>query len=104
MAMVVMVTIPSRKAKKLAKILLEKRVCACVNIIKDIDSHFWWEGKIAQEKENLLIIKTKDSLFGNVKKVVKENHPYAIPEIIGFKIDQINKVYLSWLNLEADAG
>ncbi|UCG35551.1 MAG: divalent-cation tolerance protein CutA [Candidatus Omnitrophota bacterium] len=104
MAMVVLVTIPAKEAKKMANILLEKRVCACVNVIKDIDSYFWWEGKIAQEKESLLVIKTKDSLYGNIKKVVKENHPYDIPEIVGIKIDQINKVYLSWLNVEADAG
>jgi len=88
----------------MANILLEKRVCACVNVIKDVDSYFWWEGKIAQEKESLLVIKTKESLYSNVKKVVKENHPYEIPEIVGIKIDQINKVYLSWLNVEADAG
>jgi len=104
MAMVVLVTIPVKEAKKMANILLEKRVCACVNVIKDVDSYFWWEGKIAQEKESLLVIKTKESLYSNVKKVVKENHPYEIPEIVGIKIDQINKVYLSWLNVEADAG
>ena len=103
MAIAVLVTIPNENAQGLAKVLLEERVCACVNIVSGVKSFFWWEGKIDEAQESLLIIKTKDALFGKLQTVVKENHPYSVPEIISLKIDDINKEYLAWLNKEANA-
>jgi periplasmic divalent cation tolerance protein len=103
MAIAVMVTVPEDKAQDLAKALLKDKSCACVNIVRGVKSYFWWNEKIDQAEEALLIIKTKDSLFGRVQVLVKENHPYTVPEIISFKIDGINKEYLGWLNKEVDA-
>lgn len=103
MAIAVLVTIPNENAQDLAKVLLQERVCACVNIISGVKSLFWWEGKIDEAQESLLIIKTKDALFGKLQTLVKENHPYSVPEIISFKIDDINQEYLAWINKEADA-
>ncbi len=97
MIIVVLVTIPVNKAKKLAKIILENKVCACVNIIKDIESYFWWQGKIQQGKEALLVIKTKKSAFSKLKKIIKENHPYEVAEIIALDIVGINSEYRKWL-------
>jgi periplasmic divalent cation tolerance protein len=97
MAIAVFATIPEKNAEPLAKLLLESRVCACVNIIKGVKSFFWWEGKIDTAREALLIIKTKNSSFSKLKKVIKDNHPYTVPEIISFKIDKINEEYLDWL-------
>ena len=94
---VVLVTIPVNKAKKLAKIILENKACACVNIIKDIESYFWWQGKIQQGKEALLVIKTKKSAFAKLKKIIKENHPYKVAEIIALDIVGINSEYRKWL-------
>lgn len=96
----VLVTVPKDKAKNLANILLQEKVCACVNIIGGLESFFWWEGKIDAETESLLIIKTKDSSFSKLEELIKKNHPYSVPEIIGFQIDKINKSYLDWLNKE----
>ncbi len=103
MAIAVLVTIPNENAEKLAKTLLQERVCACVNIVSGVKSFFWWEGKIDEAQESLLVIKTKDALFGKLQTLVKENHPYSVPEIISFKIDGINQEYLSWVNKEANA-
>jgi periplasmic divalent cation tolerance protein len=103
MAIVVLVTIPEKEAENLAKSLLRERVCACINIIKGVKSLFWWEGKIDEAEEALLVIKTKESLFTKLKTLIKNNHPYSVPEIISFKIDKINKEYLDWLNKEANA-
>jgi len=97
MAIVVLVTIPEDKAKSLAELLLKAKVCACVNIIPAVRSYFWWEGKIDQANEAILMIKTRDELFLKVKKVVKDNHPYTVPEIIAVKISKINSEYLGWL-------
>ena len=101
MVMMVLVTIPKAKAKAMTKLLLKKRVCACVNIISNVESFFWWQGKLNAAKEALLIIKTKKSLFSKVKGVIKANHPYKVAEIIGFEIDKINSEYSRWLDKEA---
>lgn len=100
MAIIVFVTIPVEKAQDLTKILLNKRVCACVNIINNVKSYFWWQGKIDYAQEALLIIKTEDSLFPILKQVVTENHPYEVPEIVSVNIDNINEPYLKWLKGE----
>jgi len=102
MASVVLVTIPEDKAEGLARKILGEKVCACVNILKGVKSLFWWEGKISEAKEALLIIKTKDSLVPRLQVAVKENHPHAVPEIIAIHIDSINKEYLRWLSQEVD--
>ena len=103
MAIAVMVTIPRDKANIFAKAVLEARVCACANIVDNVSSFFWWEGKIDEAHEALIIMKTKDELFPQLKSVVKRNHPYQVPEIIAFKIEQINEEYLEWINKEACA-
>jgi len=103
MVIAVLVTIPSKDAEPLAKMLLEERVCACVNIISGVKSLFWWKGKMDEAQESILIIKTKETLFAKLRTLIKNNHPYETPEIIGFKIDNINQEYLDWLNKEANA-
>jgi periplasmic divalent cation tolerance protein len=103
MALLVIVTVPKNKAQELAKIILKKRLCACVNIIENVKSFFWWNGKIDKEEENLLFIKTKNKVFKQLKKCIKENHPYTVCEIIAFNIDKINKEYLKWLEEEINA-
>lgn len=90
-------TVPENKAKKLARILLEEKLCACVNIVGSVKSFFWWENKIDKEKEAILLIKTKTSLFNKLKKTIEKNHPYSVCEIIAFKIDRINSKYKNWL-------
>jgi len=104
MAIAVLVTIPEKDAQSLAKNLLEERVCACVNIIKGVESHFWWEQKLDTSQEALLIIKTKEALFGKLRTAIENNHPYEVPEVISFNIDRINQKYLDWLNKEANAS
>ncbi len=103
MVIAVLVTIPENDAENLAKMLLRERVCACVNIIKGVQSLFWWKGKIDEAQEVILLIKTKETLFAKLKELIKNNHPYEVPEIISFKIDNINKEYFDWLNKEANA-
>ncbi|MFA5338407.1 MAG: divalent-cation tolerance protein CutA [Candidatus Omnitrophota bacterium] len=103
MVMAVLVTIPEKDAESLAKMLLGERVCACINIVSGVKSLFWWKGKLDEASESLLIIKTKETLLAKLKILIKNNHPYEVPEIISFKIDNINQEYLDWLNKEANA-
>ena len=104
MTVVVLVTIPIKDAKELTNALLRERACACINIIKGVESHFWWKGKIDSSQEALLLIKTRESLFGKLKQLIENNHPYDTCEVIAFKVDYINKKYLDWLNGEVDAS
>lgn len=104
MHIVVLVTVPSPEVgKKIAKALLEKKLAACVNIQRGIESYFWWEGEIQEEEECLLIIKTKLSLFSEVEYMVRVNHPYTVPEIIGLPIAKGFRGYLDWISRETRA-
>ena len=98
---VIFVTASSEEeAKKIAQSLVEKRLAACVNIIKDVQSVFRWKGKILDEKELLLIIKTRKKLYKNVEEEVKNLHAYEVPEIIALPIISGSKDYLYWIDSE----
>ena len=101
MHVIVLVTCPNlRCARKVSRALLDKRLAACVNTIKGLSSEYLWKGKIERRGEVLLIIKTRKSLVKRVKKSVKENHPYDVPEIIALPIVSGSKGYLNWINSE----
>ena len=83
------------EARKIAKHLLEKKLIACANIFP-INSLYWWQGKIADEKEVVVIAKTLEENFEKVKEEVKKIHSYSIPCIIKIPVSS-NKSYFDWL-------
>lgn len=85
------------EAAKIARALVEARLAGCVNIIKDIRSIYSWQGKIEDEPEVLMIVKTQKALFDNLSKKVKELHSYTVPEIIALPIVEGSEDYLKWL-------
>lgn len=85
-------------AELIAKILVTEEFCACVNIIPRIQSIYKWQGKIENDTEFLMLIKTKNELFEAVKARIQNLHPYEVPEIISFDITNSNKEYLDWIN------
>ena len=94
----VFVTVPDKKtADGIIKAVLKKRLAACVNVVKNIDSFYWWKGKIERSKELLLIMKTVKSNFALLKRSVKDAHPYEVPEIISVEISEGSKEYLDWV-------
>lgn len=98
---VVFITSPKGKeASQLARMLVESRLCACVNIVKSIESFFWWQSKIDKAAEALLIIKTKRSLLNRLIKAVKVQHSYSVCEVIALPIIAGNKAYLDWIGAE----
>ncbi len=99
MNVVIFVTAANKQeAEKIASSLIRERLAACVNIIKNIHSLFWWEGKVDISKEVLLIVKTKRRLANKLIKKVKSLHSYKVPEIIALPIISGNKEYLKWIN------
>ena len=95
----VYITNPTEKeAKKIAKHLLKKRLIVCANIFP-INSLYWWQGKIIDDNEFVLIAKTTKNNFEKVKKEVEKIHSYKIPCIIKISVSS-NKKYSNWLKRE----
>lgn len=95
---VVFITTPSfEEAEKISNYLVENKLAACVNIIKNVKSIFFWQGNKEDADESLLIIKTKKEIFKNLEKEVKKLHNYTVPEIIALPIIDGNEDYLNWL-------
>lgn len=96
-AIVVQTTCASKKeAKKIAKILVQEKLAACVQLSK-INSLYSWENKLCVDKEVLLSIKTKKENFKKIQRKIKENHSYDLPEIIAIQITNASKEYLQFI-------
>jgi periplasmic divalent cation tolerance protein len=95
---VVFVTCGSEEeALKIAHSLVEERLAACANLVSPVRSIYRWEGKIWDEKEWILIIKTQKERFEELERKVKSLHSYSVPEIIGLPIVEGSSSYLNWL-------
>ncbi|MFX1337660.1 MAG: divalent-cation tolerance protein CutA [Promethearchaeota archaeon] len=92
------VTVPSiEEGKKIARILVENKIAACVNLVKDIFSIYKWKGNIQEDNEHLLLIKTTDEKSDLIIQKIIETHSYENPECIGFKIEKGLEKYLNWI-------
>lgn len=85
------------EAVKIAKAIVEAKLAACVNIVKNIRSIYRWQGRIEDEIEVLMIAKTQKRLFNSLSAKVRELHSYDVPEIIAFPIIDGSEDYLKWL-------
>ena len=93
------VTVPNlEEGKKIAKVLVESKIAACVNIIQNIISIYRWKGAIEEDNEHLLLIKTNERNSERVMDKINEIHSYDTPECIGFKIEKGSEKYLKWIN------
>lgn len=88
----------TEEAQKISRKLLEGKLAACVNIVKGVRSLFWWQGKVDQADEALLVIKTQQERFPEIVSAVKSAHSYDVPEIIALPIIDGNKDYLTWID------
>nr|MDO8043418.1 divalent-cation tolerance protein CutA [Candidatus Baldrarchaeota archaeon] len=95
---VVFVTCSGKEeAEKISKTLVKEKLAACVNVVSTVKSFFWWEGKVDESEEHLLIIKTSVEKMEKLIEKVKELHSYSVPEIISLPILEGNKEYLKWI-------
>ena len=84
------------EAERIAEVLVSRRVAACVQI-SSIHSTYRWEGKVHQDAEYLLLIKTQAHLYEKVEAAILENHSYQVPEIIQVPVTQRLGSYLDWI-------
>ncbi|XP_028744158.1 protein CutA isoform X2 [Peromyscus leucopus] len=92
------VTCPNEKvAKEIARAVVEKRLAACVNLIPQITSIYEWKGKIEEDSEVLMMIKTQSSLVPALTEFVRSVHPYEVAEVIALPVEQGNPPYLHWV-------
>ena len=95
---VLITTKDSDEADKIAMALTQEKLIACANIVKSIQSVFWWEGKVNYSDETLMIIKTQNHHFNKIVEKVRSLHSYSVPEVIALPIIDGNPDYLKWLN------
>jgi periplasmic divalent cation tolerance protein len=95
---VVFITAPTdEEAALIAKSVVESKLAACVNIIRSIRSIYSWQGKVEDDNEVLMIVKTRQELFESLSARVKELHSYDVPEVIALPIVKGSEDYLTWL-------
>ncbi|PNW86332.1 hypothetical protein CHLRE_02g082350v5 [Chlamydomonas reinhardtii] len=104
-AIVVYVTVPNAEVgEALAGKLVEAKLAACVNILPGVTSIYFWDGKVNNDAELLLIIKSREDLLPELTAFVKANHPYDEPEVIGLPILGGSPSYLQWLMDSTNKG
>lgn len=84
------------EAQKIGKACVAERLAACANYFP-IESVYRWQGKVIQDKEYSLILKTRKENFAKAKYLVKKLHSYKVPCICAWCADQVEKSYLQWL-------
>lgn len=93
-------TSSTNEAEKIVGRLLTERLIACANIIPQIESRYWWKGKIDTSNECMLIVKSDISKLSSIIELVKKTHSYEVPEIIALPIIGGNSEYLNWIEKE----
>jgi periplasmic divalent cation tolerance protein len=95
---IVIMTAPNKQeAVNIVHTLLEERLIACANILDSVHSLFWWKGKIEQDEEVLVLMKSQQTLFKKLSERITEQHSYNLPEILALPIADGSPLYLEWM-------
>jgi periplasmic divalent cation tolerance protein len=88
------------EAERIGETLVRERLAACANIIPEITSIYWWEGKVEKDKEGLMFLKTKKEKVPELVERIKELHSYEVPAVLSLHILGGNEDYLRWVDEE----
>ena len=98
---VVFVTVPGlREGSRISMAVLTSRLAACVNVIPGIRSMYQWKGKLVQEKEAMLVMKTTRLRYRKLEQKIKQLHPYELPEVIAIPLICGSSQYIEWVTRE----
>jgi periplasmic divalent cation tolerance protein len=101
-AVFVYTTYPSIvEAEEAGRALVERRLCACVNILPGMVSYYWWQGAIERADEVVMIIKTRAGLAESARAAVKEMHSYSTPAVLVIPVETVDPDYHAWIVAEA---
>ena len=100
-ALLVITNLPDRAAaEKLADVLVENRVAACINILAPCRSVYRWKGAVQHDEEHPVLIKTTRQAYPRLEAQIRAHHPYELPEIIAVPIERGLPAYLDWVGAE----
>ena len=88
------------EAARIARMLVEERLAACVHVLGPITSTYRWQGAIQTSQEWLCIAKTARGLYGEVERAIRQAHSYDVPEILAIEVAAGSADYLAWLGGE----
>jgi len=92
------ITAPNREtAERIARRLVEERLAACVQIIEGVRSVYRWQGRVQEEPEVLLLVKTAEPQLPGIESLLRQIHPYELPELAAVPITSGSADYLRWL-------
>jgi periplasmic divalent cation tolerance protein len=93
-----LVACPSQEVgSAIAKVLVDRELAACVQILPAVQSVYRWKGEICIDQEVLLLIKSSSHLTDEVQRAVEENHPYEVPEFVAIAASEVSEKYAAWL-------
>jgi periplasmic divalent cation tolerance protein len=85
-------------AERLARMLVERRLAACVNVVPGVVSTYRWKGAVERAEERLLVIKTRRSRLEELRAALVAEHPYELPELVAFEVAAGHAPYLAWID------
>ncbi|WP_456433677.1 divalent-cation tolerance protein CutA [Thermosulfuriphilus sp.] len=92
------------EAVKIGRALVESRLAACINVFEQITSLYWWEGRIEESPEAILIIKTRSELVPQIKERILDLHSYSCPCILVLPVTGGHQPFLDWIRSEIPTG
>jgi periplasmic divalent cation tolerance protein len=92
-----LVTAPVDRAADIARAIVDRRLAACVNIVREVESIYWWDGEVQDDTEALLVVKTTRSRVADLNQALDDLHPYDTFELIVLDITGGNPPYLQWI-------
>jgi periplasmic divalent cation tolerance protein len=97
-AIVVFMTAASAdEANRIAEMLVNKRLAACVQVLPEMRSIYLWKDEVQRDAEVLILAKTTRAKFADLEREVRAVHSYETPEIIGLRVEAASEPYLTWL-------
>ncbi len=97
-AVEVHVTTPdAATAEHIARVLVDERLAACVQVVPGLRAYYRWQGRVEADDEHLLLVKSQVGLFEAIRDRVRSEHPYDTPEVLAVPAFEVDDRYFSWL-------